>query len=315
MAIYFFYNASDPVPFRYLTPTRQVGPLPPPYESDMSPGDYLEFALEDLACETSRGLINSFSNAKRAFHLLIDNLLNQYGLFVHSRKARFPDKLKLIDAVGMIPIGIMRNLNVDRNLLEHEYTVPSKTRVTEGVDVTKLLLLAAEKLVENTPHEAVVGWRTPPLHLLMQLEPHAGELRFFRISGPRKKSHGISHISGPIRTFDGSDFNDGIKVSKKPWRIIPLDKAHTSEWQPIIKELVAVQRRRRTQTTIVDREHLTMTMSVTLPYSLPEGISWHQLLDAVFSKRRLAKAEDEPSAEKKADSLEPDEMKAEGKDH
>ena len=76
MAIYFFYDAGEPVPFCYLTPTRQVGPLPPPYESDMSPGAYLEFAIEDLAAETARGLINAFGNAKRAFHLAIDSLLH-----------------------------------------------------------------------------------------------------------------------------------------------------------------------------------------------------------------------------------------------
>ena len=69
MAVYFFYDTSELGPFSYLTPTRQVGPLPPPYESDMSPSAYLEFAIEDLAADTARGLINAFGNAKRAFHL------------------------------------------------------------------------------------------------------------------------------------------------------------------------------------------------------------------------------------------------------
>jgi hypothetical protein len=161
LAVYFFYDTSEPGSFSYLTPTRQVGPLPPPYETDMSPSAYLEFAIEDLAADTARGLINAFGNAKRAFHLAIDSLLNQYGLFTRFRKANFPEKVRLIDTVGMIPIGIMHNLNVERNLLEHEYAVPSKARVKEAVDVTKLLLLATEKLVEATPQEVVVGWRIP----------------------------------------------------------------------------------------------------------------------------------------------------------
>ena len=99
----------------------------------------------------------------RAFHLAaIDSLLHQYGLFTKFRKETFPEKVRLIDAVGMIPIGIMTNLNVERNLLEHDrVAVPPKTQVKEAVDVTKLLLLATEKLVEATPHEVVMGWAKP----------------------------------------------------------------------------------------------------------------------------------------------------------
>jgi hypothetical protein len=288
VAIYFFYDNSEPVPFRYLTPTRQVGSLPPPYQSDMSPSAYLEYALEDLAADTSRGLINAFGNAKRAFHLTIDGLLNQYGLFAHFKRANFPEKVRLIDAIGMIPIGIMNNLNVERNLLEHEYAVPTKSRVQEAVDVTKLLILATEKLVEATPHECVVGWGQPQIHLLMQLEPQIGELRFFRVSAPGhyRKLHGTSCLSTRIRTFDGDGFASGVKVAKRPWKVTTLNRAHQSEWQPIIRELVSVHRKQASRQTVIDREHLTVTMSVTLPLSLPEGIAWHTLLDRAFGEHR-----------------------------
>ena len=301
MGVYFFYETAEPVPFRYLTPTLQVGPLPPPYESDMSPSDYLEFAVEDLASDTARGLINSFSNAKRAFHLAIDSLLHQYGLFAKHRKSRFPEKLRLIDAIGMIPIEIMRNLNVERNLLEHEYAVPSKTRVKEAIDVTRLLLLATERLVEATPHEAVIGWRKPARHLLMQLEPQAGELRFFRISGQCRKLNGVSCISGPIRPFGGHGFSNGIKVAEKPWKTVPLDKAHLAEWQPIVRELVRAQRRQASRSTFVDHEHLTMTMSITLPFSLPEGTSWHEVLDKAIKEYNSSAASGDSSEHKDLD--------------
>ena len=175
----------------------------------------------------------------------------------------------------------MTNLNVERNLLEHEYAVPPKTRVKEAVDVTKLLLLATEKLVEATPHEVVMGWRNPPKHLLMQLEPQVGELRLCHISAPGKykKINGVSCISGHIRPFSGHGFSAGIKVVKNAWKTVSLDKAHQAEWEPIIKELVNVQRRQAYRHTFIDREHLTMTMSVTLPLALPEGVSWHQVLE------------------------------------
>lgn len=301
MAVYFFYDSAEPLPFRYLTPTRMVGPLPPPYKSDMSPNTYLEFAIDDLASETSRGIINAFGNAKRAFHLAIDSLLHQYGLFIKYRKANFPEKAKIIDAIGMIPIGIMHNLNVERNLLEHEYTIPTKVRVKEAVDVTKLLLLATEKLVEATPHEVVIGWRNPAKHFLLQLEPQLGELKLFQISAPGnyKKNNGISYISGRIRSFSGGRFAEGIKVAQKAWKKISLDKSHQSEWQPIIKELVNVQRRRAARDTVIDGANLMMTIPITIPMSLPEGISWHQLLDQVFEERNKEIADMEKSIEKK----------------
>jgi hypothetical protein len=280
MSIYFFYEPSDGLPFTYLTPTRQVGPLPPPYESGMSPGEYLEFAIQDLASDTPRGLINAFSNAKRAFHLALDSLLNQYGLFAAYRQAAFPEKAAVIDAVGMIPVGIMRNLNVERNLLEHEYVVPSKPRVTEAVDVVRLLLLAMETLIEATPQEAVVGWREPLGHRLLQLEPQAGVLNYYEIEAMPDRIRTINAtvcISG-FRDLSGGGFLPGIAVSETACMSIPLDKAHHGEWLPVVRELVNVRRRNTFRSSHIDLNDATATIPVTIPLRLPDGASWHELI-------------------------------------
>jgi hypothetical protein len=296
VSVYFFYDAAEPVPFRYLTPTRQIGPLQPPYKTNMTARDYLEFAIEDLASDTPRGLVNALGNAKRAFHLAIDGLLHQYGLFVHFRRTNFPEKVRLIDAIGMIPTGIMANLNVERNLLEHEYAVPDKTRTKEAVDVTQLLLMAIETLVGATPHEVVVGWINPRKHVLLQLEPQAGEIRMFAITarGSYKKMNGVSCVTR-CRSLTGDGFSPGVRVPKRPWKTIRLDRAHHAEWQPIIKELVNVQRRHSSRRSFIDHEHLTMGVTVTLPMSLPDGVSWHEVLDrALKSKEPLATPHDAP---------------------
>jgi hypothetical protein len=287
MSTYFFYKESEPVPFFYLTPSRMAGQLPPPYESAMTPSAYLEFSITDLSDGSTRGLVNAFGNAKRALHLAIDTLLHQYGLFTHFRKSNFPDKLRLLDSIGILPITIMENLNVERNLLEHEYATPPKKRVAEAVDVTRLLLLATEKLLEATPFEVIVGWRNPKQHIVLQLEPVQGLLNLYvlRAKGQFGKIHGISCFRGRLRKFTGEALNPGIKISKKPWKVITLNKAEMNEWKPILTELVNVQRKQTSRETFVDKEAGFVTTSITFPLPLLKDRSWADIMDSILKKQ------------------------------
>jgi hypothetical protein len=253
----------------------------------MSPSAYVEFAIEDLASGGARGLINALGNVKRAIHLLIDALLNQYGLFVHFRTANFPAKLQLLDEIGLLPIGIMTNLNVERNLLEHEYTTPTKQRVTEAVDVSKLLLMATEKLLEATPHEVLVGWKTPKRHLLLRLEPQKGEIRFHAIRAPKhyKTMNRVSCIVGGIRQLTGDKLYPWIKIAKRPWRTMVLNKTQRDEWRPVIRQLVSVQRQSLSRKTFVAPGTASVTIPVTIPLALPDGLSWTELLDRALGEK------------------------------
>src|SRR5579862_8969512 len=159
MSTYYFYDPKEPVPFTYLSPTRMVGQIPPPYDSAATPATYLEFAIADVKEGSDRGYVNAFTNVKRALHLAIDVLLHQYGLFHAYRKDNFPGKLSLLDTVGILPTTIVTNLNLERNLVEHEYAMPAKKRVDEAIDVAKLIIMAMETLVSGVVHEAIVGWR------------------------------------------------------------------------------------------------------------------------------------------------------------
>ena len=185
-----------------------AGQLPPPYDTIMTPNAYLEFAIADLAEGSTRGHVNAFGNAKRALHLTIDTLLHQYGLFTHFGKSNFPDKLRLLDGIGLLPIRIMENLNVERNLLEHEYDTPSEKRVAEAVDVTRLLLLASEVLLETTPFEVVVGWKIPQKHVVLQLEPVQGLLNFFTL---RAKGAGCPTACGGFACDSGCPTASGVQ--------------------------------------------------------------------------------------------------------
>jgi hypothetical protein len=296
MSIYFLYDETEAVPFRYLTPTRLLGPLPPPYETSMTPNLYLEYAISDFQEKSDRGFVNAFTNTKRALHLTIDTLLNQYGLFKYYKKSNFPEKLKVLDSVGILPITIIQNLNVERNLIEHKYGVPSEKRVGEAIDVAKLLLLASEKLQHATPHEAIIGWKYPKLHLVMQLEPILGILNLFKIraKGKYRKINGISCFSGRLRDLRGNLVSD-IQIAKSPWRVIKLNKSEISHWRPIISELVNVQRKRHAQTTHIDKDSASFTIPVTIPLPSLHKMTWAKLLDKFIkneSKEKTNKVEE-----------------------
>jgi hypothetical protein len=261
------------------------GGLPPPYESAMTPAEYLEFAITDMAEESNRSYVNAFGNVKRALHLAIDILLNQYGLFTHYKRSNFPHKLKVLDAIGILPITIMQNLNVERNLIEHEYSTPSAKRVKEAVDVTKLLVMAIEKLLEATPHECVVGWRQPKRHFVMRLEPIKGEIHLFSLiaKGMYRRQHGISHFSGSLRSFTG-ELKEGVQIAKTPWKVFKLNKTNFTDWHSIIKELVNVQRREARLKSYIDKESASVTIPITIPLPILPDISWADLLDSMTKK-------------------------------
>jgi hypothetical protein len=288
MSVIFFYDKKEVVPFFYLTPSRWSGELPPPYDSSLLPQHYLEFAIKDLEDKTSRGLVNAFSNVKRCLHFMIDSLLHQYGVFQHYKKTNFPTKLRLLDMLGIIPITLMKNLNVERNLLEHEYSLPSKRRVDEAVDVAKLILMATERITESLPTEVVAGWNNPRKHVVIQLEPNAGEIRMYglKAKGKYHKIQGMTCFKGPLRSFFGDKLSKGVTLSKKPWRTIVIRKSTESEWQPILRELVNMQRKNNQRRSSINQENATITIPVTIPlHDLPQE-SWATLLDKALAEAK-----------------------------
>lgn len=282
MGIVFIFDEKERVPFTYLTPSRWNGEIPPPYDSLMLPQHYLEFAVRDLEEQSPRGLVNAFCNVKRSLHFLIDSLLHQYGAFVHYKRSSFPVKLRLLDAMGILPIGIMRNLNVERNLLEHEYAVPSQRRVEEAVDVTKLILMASERITGRIPTEVVAGWRDPKRHVVLQVEPLLGTIRLFglRAKGRYHKVGGVTCFKGPLRVMFGGTLVPGAKLSTRPFREIKVHRATEGEWMPIVRELVNIQRRDRgSKGSVINTESATITIPVTIPLpDIPQS-SWAELLD------------------------------------
>jgi len=194
--------------------------------------------IDDRKSGDLKGLVNSFGNMKKALHLRIDMLLQQYGLLYHYRK-NFPTKLGVLDNMGILPTTIARNLNVERNLLEHEYIMPEKKRVDEAIDVVQLIYMASQAFLDRSIIEAVVGRKEPPLHAIMRLEPNRGEIQFFEFEAEtflRVQENGIQYFSGPLRAFP--ELKSKMKISEIPFEVIALKEANKKQWLPILKIII-----------------------------------------------------------------------------
>ena len=107
----------------------------------------LKYAEYDLNNEYEHHLVNSLSNIKRAIDCQLDSLLIGFGLYDKSKNERwnFPQKIDLLNQIGIVSPRILKKINQKRNLLEHEYKNPTKEEVEDALDVAILFMAYTEK--------------------------------------------------------------------------------------------------------------------------------------------------------------------------
>jgi len=113
---------------------------------------FLDFAIEDLKNDSSHSRINALGNVKRAIESRIDQIFFSACLHVKSQKERwdFPKKIEILAELGVIAPKILRRINRQRNLLEHEYVIPKKDDVEDAIDVATLFIAYTDKLTRNS---------------------------------------------------------------------------------------------------------------------------------------------------------------------
>lgn len=106
---------------------------------------FIEFAKQDLRQNDERGVVNSYSNLKRAMHCIVDDILNHFDL-THPKikKSNFYEKIELIRKLGLMLPESFKIMNESRNLLEHEYIIPNKNEVIIGLDLVESFLRDAK---------------------------------------------------------------------------------------------------------------------------------------------------------------------------
>ena len=113
---------------------------------DVMPEEYLQFAKPDIDSKDKKSKINAISNVKRAIDCQVDVLLKICGYYKKSKKEKwyFPKKNDFLKKVGIISPNILRNVNVLRNKMEHEFKEPCQEAIENAIDVAELFLSATD---------------------------------------------------------------------------------------------------------------------------------------------------------------------------
>jgi hypothetical protein len=110
---------------------------------DIDADDFLQQAEDDFELQGNSALLNAVSNAKRAIHAQVDEVLNALGYNTKGRS--FDKRLALFCELGFVAPRILKRINDARNILEHEYTTPTLNQVQEAIDLATLFVGATKR--------------------------------------------------------------------------------------------------------------------------------------------------------------------------
>ncbi len=134
---------------------------------DISPSDFLRFANQDFQNKDNRGIINAVTNAKRAIDCQVDTLLAYIGYGTKTKRLppnvtdyikrhSLPDesadvtqRLKLIRALEAAPSNLISKIRGIRNLLEHEYKLPTDTQTYEAIELATLFVGSLSNVINT----------------------------------------------------------------------------------------------------------------------------------------------------------------------
>lgn len=116
---------------------------------EIEPREFLKFAEQDLKTGGLHGFTNALSNAKRAIDCQIEGIL--YSFALEKKHRNFPNKLEIICGMGLAAPRIIKKINALRNILEHEFKMPSQEKVEDAVDTATLFLEATNRIFAMFP--------------------------------------------------------------------------------------------------------------------------------------------------------------------
>lgn len=248
----------------HYSPTVQAQGLPARLDG-IQAETYLHYATQDLADNSERGRINAVGNCKRAIHLAIDNALSAYGLLTQNMNLTFPAKLELLNAPSLLPISVLRRLNIHRNIVEHEYATPDVQTTTEAIDIARLLLLAIDGLREAVIYEvtATTTFEDCP-YAVIRLLPTSGTLNYHELHAPDEffdMRRGVRFLNHILRNRRG--LVEGITVRSDPTYSVPLINSEIPRWAPVLAEFA------ETSLNLVTRKCTISDNSIGLHVTIP----------------------------------------------
>jgi len=144
------------------------------YTFPINPSEFLLFAKEDFKSGGVRGSVNALTNAKRVIDCQTDILLTCLGYdpaktlpnvaldFIKDYQTRYgsfeaTQKLKLLQALDVVPSGMVSRIRKLRNALEHEYRIPKESEVQDSIELATLFRGATDNVIRNFLHEYRIG--------------------------------------------------------------------------------------------------------------------------------------------------------------
>lgn len=124
----------------------------------ISPDEFLNWAKHDIKGGSRRSIANALTNAKRAIHGRIDEIITALRVSYASDWPQTPStdiKLKVLKQINLPVTSIAKVLTVRRNDLEHSYLLPSLDQVRSDVETTELWLEKSKSYLK--PSVVIIG--------------------------------------------------------------------------------------------------------------------------------------------------------------
>jgi hypothetical protein len=125
------------------------------HEFNITAEDFLQQAEDDFESKGNAARLNALSNAKRAIHAQIDEVLIALGYKV--KGISFDMRARVFAELGFVAPRLLKRVNRVRNLLEHEYKLSTLEEVEEAIDLAGLFVSATKRHSELWEHEFTIG--------------------------------------------------------------------------------------------------------------------------------------------------------------
>ncbi|MCX6175266.1 MAG: hypothetical protein NTZ27_10985 [Ignavibacteriales bacterium] len=195
----------------------------------IDPIEYILYAKADLISKDVHGSINAIGNAKRAVHLLIDSLLEITGLSHNFSSRSFPQKLDIIEKSEFFPTILIKSLNEERNIIEHEYQKISFEEARKFVAVAEMLQLLCYPILKRFINGIHIGLEEDDRDIFLYLDNSLGKLGVLSCENAKCVDSEI----GKIYYHFPTEAKNSTKIISYDLKLQTVD-----EWLPYFSTLV-----------------------------------------------------------------------------
>ena len=195
----------------------------------LTPRMYYDFSVADIENGfDDRSRVNGLSNAKRALHFQVELISSAFGIekLPYKERRNFSNKLQFCRKCGVTGERVLNKLNRIRNLVEHEYHIPTKDELEDFIDIVELFLSATDRFLYSFPVgleleafstenkeslPAITRVEMPPNKGIVRLPIWPGEEGLGNLNSIKLvELHGIYSIE--LHVYDGDTYFEWVRL-------------------------------------------------------------------------------------------------------